>query len=95
MVAGAVLVVLATTGIFNPFPKLWSWVNTSPPIAPGIETDKIYNLSPTPTATLCGIPATVAFAALTPPLGQIYQFNVTIPANAPDGDVAAMQHHAD
>jgi hypothetical protein len=35
VVAGAVLVVLATTGIFNPFPKLWSWVNTSPPIAPG------------------------------------------------------------
>lgn len=33
--AGAVLVVLATTGIFNPFPKLWSWVNTTPPIAAG------------------------------------------------------------
>jgi hypothetical protein len=33
--AGAVLVVLATTGIWNPFPKLWGWVNTSPPIAPG------------------------------------------------------------
>ncbi len=30
-----VVTVLATTGVWNPFPKLWTWVNTSDPIAAG------------------------------------------------------------
>ena len=34
--AGVVVVVLATTGVWNPFPRLWNWVNTSDPIAPGV-----------------------------------------------------------
>jgi uncharacterized protein (TIGR03437 family) len=63
---------------------------TSPPIAPGIETDKIYNLSPTPTATVGGAPATVVFAGLIPPESQVYQVDVTIPANTPDGDFAVV-----
>ena len=60
---------------------------TTPPIALGIETDKVYNLSPTPTATVGGIPAHVSFAGLIPPESQVYQFDVVIPANAPNGDV--------
>jgi uncharacterized protein (TIGR03437 family) len=59
----------------------------SPPIAPGIETDKVYNLSPTPTATVGGIPAQVSFAGLIPPESQVYQFDVEIPSNAPNGDL--------
>jgi uncharacterized protein (TIGR03437 family) len=59
---------------------------TTPPIANGIETDKVYALSPIPTATFGGAPATVVFGGLIPPLSQVYQFNVTIPSNAPNGD---------
>jgi hypothetical protein len=33
--AAVALIVLATTGTWNPFPKLWNWVNTSSPLAPG------------------------------------------------------------
>jgi uncharacterized protein (TIGR03437 family) len=51
---------------------------TSPPIAGGIETDKVYPLSPTPAATFGGKPATVVFGGLIPPLSQVYQFDVTI-----------------
>lgn len=63
---------------------------TSPQITPGIVTDKssFYILNPTPTATLGGIPADVGFAGLTLNEAQVYQFNVTIPANAPNGDLA-------
>jgi len=60
---------------------------TNPPIANGIETDdKLYALSPTPTATFGSAPATVTFAGLTVGLSQVYQFDVTIPANATNGD---------
>jgi uncharacterized protein (TIGR03437 family) len=61
---------------------------TSPAIAPGIETDKVYNLSPVPTATVGGLPAGVVFAGLIPPLSQVYQVDVTIPKDAPNGDLA-------
>lgn len=61
---------------------------TSPPITAGIETDKVYNLSPTPAATVGGIPATVVFAGLIPSLAQVYQIDVTIPGTAPNGDLA-------
>jgi uncharacterized protein (TIGR03437 family) len=60
---------------------------TSPSIVPGIVTDKTYTLSPTPTATLGGIPATVGFGGLIAGFAQVYQFNVAIPANAPNGDL--------
>ena len=60
---------------------------TSPAIAPGIVTDKIYNLSPTPVIMVGGSAAAVGFAALTPGFAQVYQFNITIPATAPDGDL--------
>ncbi|MBU2663211.1 hypothetical protein KOI35_06785 [Actinoplanes bogorensis] len=33
LVAIVIVVVLATTGVWNPWPKVWSWVNTSKPIA--------------------------------------------------------------
>jgi uncharacterized protein (TIGR03437 family) len=59
---------------------------TNPPIAQGIETDKIYPLAPTPTATLGNLPATVTFAGLIPTLSQVYQVNITIPPGTPDGD---------
>jgi uncharacterized protein (TIGR03437 family) len=61
---------------------------TSPPIAAGIQTDKVYALNPLPTATLGSLPAQVVFAGLIPPLSEVYQVNVTIPSNAPDGDQA-------
>ncbi|MGX6603660.1 hypothetical protein ACWKSP_16170 [Micromonosporaceae bacterium Da 78-11] len=35
LVAVVAVVVLATTGVWNPFPRLWAWVNTSEPIAGG------------------------------------------------------------
>ena len=60
---------------------------TSPPIAPGIVTDKLYNLTPTPTATVGTMNAAVAFAGLIPSLSQVYQFDITIPSNAPNGDL--------
>ncbi|GLY08071.1 PQQ-binding-like beta-propeller repeat protein [Actinoplanes sp. NBRC 101535] len=33
--ATVVVTVLAATGVWNPFPQLWSWVTTSGPVAPG------------------------------------------------------------
>lgn len=62
---------------------------TSPPIATGIVTDKsnFYILSPIPTATVGGIPATAGFAGLGLGFAQVYQFNVTVPSNAPNGDL--------
>ncbi|HEY0002044.1 MAG TPA: hypothetical protein VGB74_16455 [Actinoplanes sp.] len=35
LVAVTVLIVLATTGAWNPWPKVWAWVDTSEPIADG------------------------------------------------------------
>ena len=35
LVVVVVVTVLASTGVWNPFPKLWAWVNTSEPIASG------------------------------------------------------------
>ena len=61
---------------------------TSPPIASGIATDKVYTLSPTPTATVGGLSAVVTFAGLIPPLSQVYQVDVTIPKDAPNGDLS-------
>ncbi|RZU50571.1 hypothetical protein EV385_2346 [Krasilnikovia cinnamomea] len=33
--AVVVVIVLAATGVWNPFPKLWSWIDRDEPIAPG------------------------------------------------------------
>jgi uncharacterized protein (TIGR03437 family) len=60
---------------------------TSPVIAQGIITDTVYPLSPTPTATIGGITAQVTFAGLIPSLSQIYQVNLVVPSNAPNGDL--------
>ena len=38
LVGVVVVVILATTGVWNPFPKLWSWINQSDPIAEGVAT---------------------------------------------------------
>ena len=35
--AVVIVVVLATTNTWNPFPKLWAWFNTSTPIAAGVS----------------------------------------------------------
>ncbi|AEV88904.1 hypothetical protein ACWT_7895 [Actinoplanes sp. SE50] len=35
LVAAVTVTVLAATGVWNPFPRLWEWVNTSGPVAPG------------------------------------------------------------
>lgn len=60
---------------------------TTPAIAPGIMTDKVYPISPLPTAKLGNLTAQVQFAGLIPGLSQLYQFNITVPASAPDGDL--------
>ena len=60
---------------------------TTPTLASGQITDKVYNLTTTPVVTIGGSPAAVAFAGLVPPFAQVYQINVTIPASAPDGDL--------
>jgi hypothetical protein len=33
LVAVVIVIVLATTGVWNPWPRVWAWVNTSDPIA--------------------------------------------------------------
>jgi outer membrane protein assembly factor BamB len=38
LVGVVVVIVLATTGVWNPFPKIWSWINQSDPIAAGVAT---------------------------------------------------------
>ncbi len=38
LVGVVVVIVLATTGVWNPFPKIWSWINQSDPIAEGVST---------------------------------------------------------
>ena len=60
---------------------------TTPALASGLITDKVYNLSSTPVITVGSSPAVVAFAGLVPPFAQVYQLNITIPASAPDGDL--------
>jgi len=35
LVAIVIVIVLATTGVWNPWPQVWTWVNTSEPIAGG------------------------------------------------------------
>ncbi|MGK5679549.1 hypothetical protein [Actinoplanes sp. URMC 104] len=35
LVAIVIVIVLATTGVWNPWPRVWGWVNTSEPIAGG------------------------------------------------------------
>jgi uncharacterized protein (TIGR03437 family) len=42
-------------------------------------------LSPLPAVTIGGIAATVAYAGIGGPPG-LFQFNVVVPATAPDGD---------
>ena len=46
------LTVLATTNVWNPFPQLWSWINTSGPIAPNTRWQQ----------ALGGTPQSVAIA---------------------------------
>jgi uncharacterized protein (TIGR03437 family) len=56
---------------------------TSVPVVSGSSTQS-GTLSPTPSVTIGGVAATVSFAGLISP--GLFQFNVTIPANAPGGD---------
>src|ERR1051326_1017470 len=58
---------------------------TSPPVVSGAQTQS-GTLSPLPTVTIGGIPATVAFAGLIQP--GLFQLNVTVPQNVPSGDNA-------
>jgi hypothetical protein len=38
LVGVVVVIVLATTGVWNPFPKLWAWIEQSEPIAQGVAS---------------------------------------------------------
>jgi uncharacterized protein (TIGR03437 family) len=55
--------------------------------ASGSLTDKVYGLNPVPTATIGNLAAQVQFAGLIPGFAQLYQVNVTIPAETPAGDL--------
>jgi hypothetical protein len=46
LAATIVIIVLATTGVWNPFPKLWTWFNTSGPIAEGSTWQQTIGGSP-------------------------------------------------
>ncbi|MFC7534945.1 PQQ-binding-like beta-propeller repeat protein [Actinoplanes sp. GCM10030250] len=35
LVAAVTITVLASTGVWNPFPQVWSWITTNGPVAPG------------------------------------------------------------
>jgi uncharacterized protein (TIGR03437 family) len=45
------------------------------------------NTTATFTATIGGIQAAVSFAGLAPTLSGIYQLNITVPGNAPTGNL--------
>jgi uncharacterized protein (TIGR03437 family) len=60
---------------------------TTPPAKSGVLTDKSYPLAPTPSATIGGITAQVVYAGLVPSLANVYQLNVVVPPNAPNGDL--------
>jgi hypothetical protein len=47
------VIILATTGVWNPFPRLWTWVNTSAPIAEGASQWQ---------STISGTPESVTIA---------------------------------
>jgi uncharacterized protein (TIGR03437 family) len=59
---------------------------TNPFLPGGIIADKSYPLSPLPSATIGGRQAAVAYAGLVASLSNVYQLNVTLPADLPDGD---------
>jgi uncharacterized protein (TIGR03437 family) len=63
---------------------------TTPAIPPGTETTVFNNLVPTPTATVGGITATVAYAGLAIGFCEFYQVNLTIPPSAPSGEDLAV-----
>jgi uncharacterized protein (TIGR03437 family) len=58
---------------------------TSTPVVAGASTQS-GTLSPTPTITVGGLPATVVFAGLISP--GLFQFNIVIPSNVASGDNA-------
>ncbi len=64
------------------------------PTTPSVPTGTLSPSSPLayavsqPTVTIGGLPATVAFAGLTPGGVGLYQINVQVPAAAPNGDLA-------
>lgn len=60
---------------------------SSAPVIPGSLTQS-GSLTPVPAITIGGIPAAVQFAGLVLP--GTFQFNVTVPDNAPDGDLAVI-----
>ncbi|KUL27609.1 PQQ-binding-like beta-propeller repeat protein [Actinoplanes awajinensis] len=37
LVAAITVTVLASTGVWNPFPQVWDWISTSGPVAPGTQ----------------------------------------------------------
>ena len=63
---------------------------TSPAIAAGKVTDQIAAITTPLTVTIGGSTAPVSFAGLVPPYAQLYQFNVQVPSNLPDGDHAVV-----
>jgi uncharacterized protein (TIGR03437 family) len=62
---------------------------TSPavPVGKATPSDQLYFSASPVTMTVGGAPATVVYALLAPTLASVYQVAVTIPANAPDGDL--------
>ena len=63
---------------------------TSPAAGAGQITSQPGPLTNTPTVTMGGLAAPVVFGGLTPNFARLYQFNVTVPAAAPDGDLTVV-----
>ncbi len=59
---------------------------TSPVVAAGEVTGSVAPLANPIKVSIGGVSALVAFAGLVPPFARLYQFNVTVPDAAPDGD---------
>jgi uncharacterized protein (TIGR03437 family) len=65
------------------------YANGFGPISPAVvsgSSTQTGNLSPAPTVTIGGLSATVVFAGINGVPG-LYQFNVVVPAAAPNGDL--------
>lgn len=60
---------------------------TSPAFQAGELPDKSASTTQTVTVTVGGISAQVLYAGVAPGLAGLYQINIRVPANAPDGDL--------